>query len=192
MRREPDLCSEMTSQVLFAETFEVIASDAGYLRVRLQHDGYEGWLDRRQTTALDAQDYHWMHAEMPRAFVRDLFCAAGLGDGLLTLMRGTPLPGYRAGKFVVPEKIGWVRGEVSRGLTFEPRVFLESVAIYRHAPYLWGGRTPWGLDCSGLVQMAFRPFGIALPRDSQQQRECGRTVPCVAEAQVGDWGVGAG
>lgn len=186
MRREPDLASEMISQVLFAETFEVLETRGHYVRVRLAHDAYEGWLDRRQTAAIEARDYEWMHAESPRAYVSDLACAAGVGDRSLTLLRGSPLPGYRAGKFVVPGQIGWLRGEVSRGLPLEIGAFLDSLETYLHAPYLWGGRSPLGIDCSGLVQMAFRPFGVALPRDSCQQREQGEPVANLREARPSD------
>lgn len=186
LHSEPDLCSAMTSQVLFAETFEILECQGHYARVRLDHDGYEGWIDQRQSAEITGTEHHWMSTESSPAFVADPVCSAGLGSRCLTLVRGTPLPGYGNGKFVLPGEIGWVHGSVSRSLVFEQQTFLDSLEAYLHAPYLWGGRTPLGIDCSGLVQMAYRPFGIALPRDSMQQREVGEPVPDMAEARPGD------
>ena len=168
LRRSADLVSEMTSQVLFAESFEILEREGHYLRVRMQHDGYEGWLDERQATEVTQENYHCLNSESTPTFVADATCAAGAGDRSLTLLLGTPLPGYGDGKFVVPGEIGWIRGSVSRGRVLGPETFMQTLEAYWHAPYLWGGRSPFGIDCSGFVQMAYRPFGIALPRDSPQ------------------------
>ncbi|MFX7934472.1 C40 family peptidase, partial [Acinetobacter baumannii] len=64
---------------------------------------------------------------------------------------------------------------------------LEKVALrFLNSPYLWGGRSPLGIDCSGLVQILYKCIGIALPRDAYQQAEIGRTVNFVEEATLGD------
>ena len=187
LRRDADLVSEMTSQLLFAESFEILDRHRGhYVWVRLQHDGYEGWLDDRQIIEISEEDHHWLNSESIPTFVADNACPAGVGGRALTLLRGTPLPGYGNGKFVVPGETGWVRGSVSRGRVMKPGSFAETLEAYAHAPYLWGGRSPLGIDCSGFVQMAFRPYGIALPRDSAEQRERGVTVESLSKSQLGD------
>ena len=58
--------------------------------------------------------------------------------------------------------------------------------MYLDAPYLWGGRSPFGIDCSGLVQMTYKLSGIKLPRDAGQQASCGTTINLLSEAQAGD------
>jgi Cell wall-associated hydrolases (invasion-associated proteins) len=57
---------------------------------------------------------------------------------------------------------------------------------YLHAPYMWGGRSPFGIDCSGLTQMVFKTAGIRLHRDAFQQVNQGRTVDFMEECQAGD------
>ncbi len=58
--------------------------------------------------------------------------------------------------------------------------------LYRNAPYLWGGKTPFGIDCSGLVQMVYRLYGINLPRDAYQQAEIGASLSFIEESEPGD------
>ncbi|MGB8359752.1 MAG: C40 family peptidase, partial [Bacteroidales bacterium] len=62
----------------------------------------------------------------------------------------------------------------------------ETAMQFLNAPYLWGGRTPLGIDCSGLVQISFKVHGIALPRDASQQAEKGVTVNFISDAKPGD------
>ena len=57
---------------------------------------------------------------------------------------------------------------------------------FRNAPYLWGGKTPFGIDCSGLVQMVYRLYGINLPRDAHQQAEIGASLSFIDESEPGD------
>lgn len=63
---------------------------------------------------------------------------------------------------------------------------IASAKKYLGVPYVWGGTTPSGLDCSGLVQLAFKDLGISLPRVSRDQAKAGEAVPSMAQAQPGD------
>jgi cell wall-associated NlpC family hydrolase len=63
---------------------------------------------------------------------------------------------------------------------------VELAASYLKTPYLWGGRSPFGIDCSGLTQMVFKMLGIKLRRDARQQAEQGHVINLLAEAQAGD------
>ena len=63
---------------------------------------------------------------------------------------------------------------------------VENALMYLNAPYLWGGRSPLGIDCSGFTQMVYRLQGVDLPRDAYQQAEVGTTLSFVEESEAGD------
>jgi len=67
-----------------------------------------------------------------------------------------------------------------------PQFVSEIASLYLNAPYLWGGRSPLGIDCSGFTQVVFKAAGVRLPRDAYQQAEVGQTLGFVEEASEGD------
>ena len=63
---------------------------------------------------------------------------------------------------------------------------IKTASLYLNSPYLWGGKTPSGIDCSGLTQMVYRINGHFIPRDASQQVELGETLSFIDESQAGD------
>jgi cell wall-associated NlpC family hydrolase len=63
---------------------------------------------------------------------------------------------------------------------------IENAYIYLNAPYLWGGRSPLGIDCSGFTQLLYKLNGVQLPRDASQQAKVGQTLSFVEESEAGD------
>jgi gamma-D-glutamyl-L-lysine dipeptidyl-peptidase len=182
VRRHADLVSEITTQVLFGEGVEILEEGRLFCRARMLRDGYEGWIDRRQFT-------RWTEGlpERPRLFT-DEHCGELTGaEYRMALPLGTPLPGFSEGQVhLAGETWGWkgrVReipaGPVDReGLTAFARRYL-------HSPYLWGGRTVVGIDCSGFTQSVYAAFGVQLLRDARMQITGGTEIPA-AEAAPGD------
>ena len=116
-------------------------------------------------------------------------CAQATGAGRrLHLVLGSPLPSFRGGKFRIGTDEYTFSGSVIRRAAQRPSAdrMLGYAMRYMDAPYLWGGRTPFGIDCSGLVQMSLRVFGIRLPRDSVDQRQNGFPSVSLSEARPGD------
>ena len=182
LRREPSDASEMVSQLLFGETFEILGETPKWLRVRCLHDGYEGWMDPKQGQRSDAPTPSTAMALDPVGYLwRSPYERQ-------PVLMGSPLPG-RTSKGELP----WFgetwrhEGEASDP-TAEPPTEgrLHRIAMgYWHAPYLWGGRSPFGIDCSGLSQQVFRFLGRPLPRDAWQQALEGRPID-FSERTTGD------
>ena len=76
-------------------------------------------------------------------------------------------------------------GLTTAGFTKKEKL-AENALMYLNAPYLWGGRSPLGIDCSGFTQMVYRLQGVDLPRDAYQQAEVGTTLSFVEESEAGD------
>ena len=76
-------------------------------------------------------------------------------------------------------------GLTTPGFT-QKKKLIENALMYLNAPYLWGGRSPLGIDCSGFTQMVYRLQGINLPRDAYQQAEVGTTLSFIEESDPGD------
>ena len=167
MRSEASHRSEMVSQILYNETCHILAEQGEWLWIVTTHDGYEGWVVAVQIEAIDKVSFDELNAKT-KFYVGE---AVARHEGLcLTL--GTPL---------------FERdGAVEASATFSPDVMIENAYKLLGTPYLWGGRTVMGIDCSGFVQICSRMAGISLPRDASQQVNCGETVYFVQEALPGD------
>ncbi len=178
--------AEQTSQLLFGEAVEVLEKlERGWSRVRCAWDGYEGWCTTSQLHPVDRV-----------SFAKGIrFLATGPADRLLTETRGeVPLPpgaglwGFRSGSVAAGLATGRFKGKKSalQDLAVTADAVIAAAHRYCNAPYLWGGRTPAGIDCSGLIQMAFKLCGHATPRDAWQQAEAGTPVDFLQHAQPGD------
>lgn len=157
MRREPSDKSEMINQMLFGEYGELLEQNEKWYLLRLVHDGYEGWVDKKQVTEVSNIVIRGVNVEtwVPNSHGQDLWMSAG--------------------SFCTSERTPHAKSALS-----------ELSLQFIHTPYLWGGRSIWGIDCSGFMQILYRMVGIDLPRDAYQQADCGQSVLFVEEAQAGD------
>lgn len=176
VRLAPDEGAEMVTQLLFGELLQVLEKHNSWSYIRLLFDNTEGWVDNNQITEISDKDYRkslkkkdkYAHKWLTNLRLKtgdDLFLHIPKGatfshNHLLHTSQSTQRPSNK--------------GVVATALE------------YLNVPYLSGGKTPFGIDASGLVQMVFKLNGIHLPRTADRQALCGSAISFIEESQAGD------
>ena len=160
MRKAGDATSVAVSELLAGEGFDVFETVAGWAFGRSFADHYVGWVRADALVAYVAAPV------MVTARVAPVFAAADIKAPVLAELPFGALVAGVAGERFFACAAGFIH---ARHLAAPPSTPLEVARLFTGAPYLWGGRTPLGVDCSGLVQAALAACGVAAPRDSDQQ-----------------------
>ena len=183
LRLEPSDRSEMTSQVLFGEHFKILEQTAKWSRIRLAFDNYEGWIDNKQFAQISSLQYNHLD-NVPGVLNADLIEYITSSSGQLM-----PVPIGASLSFLDDSLIN-TDGFIFEGLRTtgikDKKMLLQTAFMYLNAPYLWGGKTPFGIDCSGFTQMVYKLNGYQLLRDASQQATQGEALSFIEESEPGD------
>lgn len=186
LRAHPSDKSEMVSQLLFGETVEITDTKDTWRHVVCTWDGFSGWVDNKQLKRLTPSEYddYREHSSVNLSLVEGLMAA----DHFIPLTLGAVLPRYDGLRCQLGDQSFQFSGPVvTPGHAPHTGDWIVKVARrYLHAPYLWGGRSPFGIDGPGLTQMVFKIAGIRLLRDATQQVTQGRPVDFMEQCQLGD------
>lgn len=183
IRSESTDQAEMVNQVLFGEHFKVLDNKKKWSRIRLAHDSYEGWVCNKQWLEISEEDYKQLDKDVSTITTDILDIITK--DQHQPIVIGSVLPFYKSGHALINNEMYKFNGLTTPGFVKKEKL-TENALIYLHAPYLWGGRSPLGIDCSGLTQMIYRLQGVDLPRDAYQQAKVGTTLSFVEESEPGD------
>jgi len=178
LRAEAADTSEQISQVLYGEHFKVLEHRKKWSRIRLGIDKYEGWIDNKQFIFCTEENYQSLHKQAPKLVTNLVDFINGPNNELIPISQGANLN-------VLPILNHSFDGEFS-GLKQPKSKFIETALTYLNVPYLWGGKTPFGIDCSGFTQMVYLLNGHILKRDASQQATQGEPLSFIEESEPGD------
>jgi len=182
LRAEASDKSEMLSQVLFGETFEILEWTERWVKVITTSDNYQGWIGRLQFAMLGHIAYETLKENPAPITYRAVTQAWKKPDNsVLYLPVGSSLVFMKGTSCQINNEQFEIMGEISETAT------LDIVAkSFLNTPYLWGGRTHYGIDCSGFTQTVFKLRGYKIKRDAWMQAEQGNVVDFLPEAKLGD------
>ncbi len=198
VKGEPSHQSEMLTQLLFGELYRVVEKARRWNRVQLVFDNYEGWIHTLQCHFIGEDEFIRLN-DAPAGYATDLvqLVMNETTGALLPVLLGSSLPGIVSSRFSISGSEFLYDGSVAdpwsnKGLPVRVETqkirnsLVANAKLYLHAPYLWGGRSPFGIDCSGFVQMLYKLENIKPLRDAGQQATQGEVISLLAESEPGD------
>jgi hypothetical protein len=182
LRAEPNDRSEQVSQVLFGEAFEISEWTERWVKIITNNDKYIGWIGRLQFAMLGHIAYNTLQQEQPHLTYRAVTQAWKIADNSVVYLPAGSSLSFLEGTTC---KIGNDKFEII-GEIGEKEDIATTAKSFLNAPYLWGGRTHFGIDCSGFTQVVFSLNRIKIKRDASEQAEEGAKVENLENARLGD------
>ena len=188
LRSRPDFKSERKNQLLYNEPIVIKSSRNGYAEIS-QADGYSGWVDEK-AICLTSKSAYRDFIKAASVLIKSATCNVINIDNKSSFPRylfyGTRLcPVRRQGRFLIVKNTGGGKFRIlynkqrpfgQKMSSINGRILVREAGKFIGTPYLWGGMTPFGFDCSGFVKLIMRSFGIELPRDSKDQARVGEKI----------------
>ena len=178
MRAEPKDTSELVSQVIYGESFKIIEQRASWSLIKLSFDNYKGWIDNKQLVGISKAVYDSTISEA-NIYSSDLIEFIQIKNkGLLTIPFGSTLNSI---------KLFDHSFDGNTTITIQPKEnLIKTSLLFINSPYLWGGRTPFGIDCSGFTQIIYKINGYKIDRDAKDQVNIGSSLSFIEESEPGD------
>ena len=185
-RKEPSSTSEMVTQLLFGETYSVIEVTEEWLKISTSFDHYPCWISLKQHNSISEKDLKNLDSRFDSSELVQVISNASTNH-VFPISIGATLPNLKKSNLSIGKHAFVFEGSTSNTSVQKSIQDLKETAfLFLNAPYLWGGKSPFGIDCSGFTQLIFKLNGYQIPRDASQQVELGTPLSFVEEAQSGD------
>ena len=178
LRLDPSDASELVSQVLYGEFFKILEQRKSWSKIRLAYDKYEGWVDNKQYLEISHDNYTFLKNSNLKLSSDLVEFVEDESGKLYTIPMGSTLNGLTL--------LNHHHDGNSIDVVNPKEHLIQTAFTYLNAPYLWGGKTPFGIDCSGFTQMVYKLNGYSLLRDASQQATQGIPLSFIEESEPGD------
>lgn len=176
LREEAREGAEMVSQLIFGDTGEILERSGNWFRIRNGIDGYEGWATSYMLTEVEQADQArisgWRYLWEAKLLLED--------GSHLTLPLGARIPLMDHMAEPAAFSLGgacWKLAGPAQALAWQTSKIPDLALLFLNTPYLWGGRSSFGIDCSGFAQQVYAMGNVSIPRDSSKQQQAGEMIP---------------
>lgn len=185
-RKEPASTSEMVTQLLFGETYTVEEEGEDWIQISTTYENYPCWISAKQHTPISTADFNKIdQSTLSSELVQVINNTDTNSVSPLTI--GATLFNYKNNHVSIGNLSFAFEGQiVDSSKKRSVKDVIETAYLFLNAPYLWGGRSPFGIDCSGFTQLVYKLNGYKIPRDASQQVDLGSALSFVEEAEPGD------
>ncbi|AQX11545.1 C40 family peptidase [Elizabethkingia meningoseptica] len=159
--------AEIVTEILYGESADILEAQSNWTKIKMHYDGYEGWMDTKQISPVE-DDFL---AKRKTHLITEPFQSRVMETGKVLLSMGS--------------EVSFETIHAQRGATVRQSI-VETAKEFLNVPYLWGGKSFFGVDCSGFTQLVLKVHDIKIPRDAYQQGEVGEPLSFIEEAQPGD------
>jgi hypothetical protein len=176
----------MVTQLLFGETYTILEDGEDWLKITTSFDNYPCWINAKQHTRLTDNEFKSMKGHILSSELVQVISGSDR-NSVFPITVGSTLPNFTDGKLKIGSSEFLFEGQICDSTVKKSvKELKETAYLFLNAPYLWGGRSPFGIDCSGFMQLVYKLNGYKLPRDASQQVELGTPLSFVEEAEAGD------
>ena len=187
-RKKPSDASEMVTQLLFGEHFEIIHKEKNWYHIRCAYDSYECWIDKKQCHEISKETFNKLSKATITPSLDLIQIITNTTDKFsFPIVIGSSLPNFGNNECDIENNKYHYEGQLAEK-TKKPQKnsLIEYAYMFLNTPYLWGGRSPFGIDCSGFTQIVYKLSGIKIKRDASEQVGQGVAFDFVEEALPGD------
>lgn len=185
LKAEASHKAEMVSQQLFGEkSFVLDRTDDKWVKIELKYDGYQGWVQQSHLVSIDEEQFVNTDKELTADWVNEI----DYNGHLMNVPMGSSLSAFQNGIAFWRKNSVHFKGKVwnPEEIKINSKLIKQIAFKFLNTSYLWGGKSVFGIDCSGFSQMLYKFLNKQLPRDAWQQAEAGEVVNFLQEAHCGD------